>query len=223
MNRFILKPLLLIALFLSSTLQPALAAEHNDEVGTMWNFTISKQVKRFNFQLQQNLWTMGDRYERYMPIAIVSYNVVPKYVKLNALYYYMNHQSSAGNYSDKHRYQVGATFSYPIKQFGLSLNSRFESTYTMGVEKPSNKWRNKFLFSYAIPNSNWMPFVHVDIFLFVNGKRSGEFDRLWYDAGVEYKINAKNAIEFKIREEQLLTKNPQLLNTVFSLGYKLKL
>ena len=65
--------------------------------------------------------------------------------------------------------------------------------------------------------------IHTDIFLFLNGKQSGELDRIWYDAGVEYRIDKKNSIECKVREEHLMSKTPQQLNTFISLGYKLKL
>ena len=54
-------------------------------------------------------------------------------------------------------------------------------------------------------------------------KQSGELDRIWYDAGVEYRIDKKNSIECKVREEHLMSKTPQQLNTFISLGYKLKL
>ncbi|WP_337550328.1 DUF2490 domain-containing protein, partial [Barnesiella intestinihominis] len=192
-------------------------------IGTLWNFTVSKQINRINLQIQQNVWTLGKYYERYMPIAVVSYTAVPKYLKLNALYYYMNQQTAPNIYKNRHRYQLGATFSYPVHRFSLSLNSRFESTYTIGTAKPSNKWRNKILLSYTIPDSRWTPFIHTDIFLFLNGKQSGELDRIWYDAGVEYRIDKKNSIECKVREEHLMSKTPQQLNTFISLGYKLKL
>ena len=157
-----------------------------------------------------------------MPIAVVSYTAVPKYLKLNALYYYMNQQTAPNIYKNRHRYQLGATFSYPVHRFSLSLNSRFESTYTIGTAKPSNKWRNKILLSYTIPDSRWTPFIHTDIFLFLNGKQSGELDRIWYDAGVEYRIDKKNSIECKVREEHLMSKTPQQLNTFISLGYKIE-
>ena len=49
-----------------------------------------------------------------MPIAVVSYTAVPKYLKLNALYYYMNQQTAPNIYKNRHRYQLGATFSYPV-------------------------------------------------------------------------------------------------------------
>ena len=57
----------------------------------------------------------------------------------------------------------------------------------------------------------------------LNGSHAGEFDRVWYDAGVEYRIDSKNAIECKVREEHLISTAPQQLNTFISFGYKLKL
>lgn len=223
MKRFSFKTILFSALLLTGISQTATAREYSSEVGTMWNFTVSKQIDRVNLQLQQNVWTLGKYYERYMPIVTVSYTAIPKYLKLNVLYYYMNQQTPPGTYKNRHRYHLGATFSYPIRQWSLSLSSRFESTYTIGDDKPLNKWRNKLLFSYAIPNSRWAPFFHADIFLLLNGNQAGEMDRVWYDAGVEYRIDSKNTIELKVREEHLMSKTPQQLNTLFSLGYKLKL
>ena len=215
MKRFFHKSSIIILLFLSGCSSTVIAREYSSEVGTMWGFTLSKQIDRVNLQLQQNVWTLGKYYERYMPIFTVSYTVIPKYLKLNVLYYYMNQQTPPGTYKNRHRYHLGATFSYPVSHWSLSLSSRFESTYTIGDKHPLNKWRNKFMFSYAIPNSRWTPFFHADLFLLLNG--------VWYDAGVEYRIDRKNSIECKVREEHLMSKAPQQLNTLFSLGYKLKL
>ena len=223
MNRFHYKILSVFIISLSLFTFPTNAKEYSSEIGTLWNFTVSKQINRINLQIQQNVWTLGKYYERYMPIAVVSYTAVPKYLKLNALYYYMNQQTAPNIYKNRHRYQLGATFSYPVHRFSLSLNSRFESTYTIGTAKPSNKWRNKILLSYTIPDSRWTPFIHTDIFLFLNGKQSGELDRIWYDAGVEYRIDKKNSIECKVREEHLMSKTPQQLNTFISFVYKFKL
>ena len=223
MKRFFHKSAIIILLFLSGFSSTVIAREYSSEVGTMWGFTLSKQIDRVNLQLQQNVWTLGKYYERYMPIFTVSYTVIPKYLKLNVLYYYMNQQTPPGTYKNRHRYHLGATFSYPVSHWSLSLSSRFESTYTIGDKHPLNKWRNKFMFSYAIPNSRWTPFFHADLFLLLNGSQSGQMDRVWYDAGVEYRIDRKNSIECKVREEHLMSKTPQQLNTFFSLGYKLKL
>ena len=166
MNCFHYKILSVFIISLSLFTFPTNAKEYSSEIGTLWNFTVSKQINRINLQIQQNVWTLGKYYERYMPIAVVSYTAVPKYL---------------------------------------------------------NKWRNKILLSYTIPDTRWTPFIHTDIFLFLNGKQSGELDRIWYDAGVEYRIDKKNSIECKVREEHLMSKTPQQLNTFISLGYKLKL
>ena len=211
MKRFFKKSSLIALFLISGFSSTVIAREYSSEVGTMWGFTLSKQIDRVNLQLQQNVWTLGKYYERYMPIFTVSYTAIPKYLKLNVLYYYMNQQTPPGTYKNRHRYHLGATFSYPVSHWSLSLSSRFESTYTIGDKHPLNKWRNKFMFSYAIPNSRWTPFFHADLFLLLNGSQSGQMDRVWYDAGVEY------------REEHLMSKAPQQLNTLFSLGYKLKL
>lgn len=223
LHNHIYKRILSLCIILFPCLTHVSAREYSSEVGTMWNFTLSKQIDRVNLQLQQNVWTLGRYYERYMSIVAVSYTVVPKYIKLNALYYYMNQQTPPGTYNNRNRYHVGATFSCPVDRLSISLNSRFESTYTVGTAQPLNKWRNKLLFSYAIPNSRWTPFFHTDIFLLLNGSKSGNLDRVWYDAGVEYRIDPKNSIECKVREEHLINKTPQQLNTFISFAYKLKL
>lgn len=135
MNRFHYKILSVFIISLSLFTFPTNAKEYSSEIGTLWNFTVSKQINRINLQIQQNVWTLGKYYERYMPIAVVSYTAVPKYLKLNALYYYMNQQTAPNIYKNRHRYQLGATFSYPVHRFSLSLNSRFESTYTQTIEQ----------------------------------------------------------------------------------------
>ena len=101
MNRFHYKILSVFIISLSLFTFPTNAKEYSSEIGTLWNFTVSKQINRINLQIQQNVWTLGKYYERYMPIAVVSYTAVPKYLKLNALYYYMNQQTAPNIYSEK--------------------------------------------------------------------------------------------------------------------------
>lgn len=117
MNCFHYKILSVFIISLSLFTFPTNAKEYSSEIGTLWNFTVSKQINRINLQIQQNVWTLGKYYERYMPIAVVSYTAVPKYLKLNALYYYMNQQTAPNIYKNRHRYQLGATFSYPVHRF----------------------------------------------------------------------------------------------------------
>ena len=108
MNRFHYKILSVFIITLSLFTFPTNAKEYSSEIGTLWNFTVSKQINRINLQIQQNVWTLGKYYERYMPIAVVSYTAVPKYLRLNALYYYMNQQTAPNIYKNRHRYQLGA-------------------------------------------------------------------------------------------------------------------
>ncbi len=214
-------PLLLLIYYSIS-----LKAEKYD-FGNMFNFTISKQVTpRFGAHIQQNIWTNSNfgKYERYMPIVAIDYAVWKSHLKLNALYYYMNQRTADGSYKNRNRYQLGFTALQSAKRIDISWASRFESTYTRGVSEPNNKWRNRIKLSYIISkDSSWKPFLYADLFLLCNGTKQGKLERVWYDAGVEYRIDKHNSAEIKIREEQLITTSPRQLNTMISFSYKIKL
>ena len=59
MKRFFYQSILTAALLLACTAPEAHAREYSSQVGSLWNFTVSKQFGRVNLQLQQNVWTLG--------------------------------------------------------------------------------------------------------------------------------------------------------------------
>lgn len=50
-----------------------------------------------------------------------------------------------------------------------------------------------------------------------------ELDQIWYFTGVEYKINAHNAIDLRYRFHHVISSNPHTLTSLFCIYYKIKL
>lgn len=225
MNKVLKLKSAIVILFLVLCVPSVLAVE--SDFGGMFNITFRKKIcKPLDFQLQQNLWVNRDftRYERYMPIVGLDYAVWRNYLKANLLYFYLNQQMSDYEIKNRHRYQVGLTGAYAFKHISLSLCTRFESTYTVGVENPSNKWRNRLQLNFIISEqSKWKPFINADFFHFLNNPKGNDLERIWYDLGVEYQVDKNNCIELKVREEQMLTTCPKQLNTMFGISYKVRI
>ncbi len=199
------------------------------EYGFVTNVTLRKTFNPYvELMAQQNVWWKNSTngYERYMPVFGFDFTLIKNRLKLNTHYYYLNQRNTKGKVFNRHRYHVGLTGYQKLGPVSASLFSRLESTYTIGSsDNPLNKWRNRFQFTYNIPQSRWKPYIWVDIFNFLNkkGTRCMELDQIWYFTGVEYKINAHNAIDLRYRFHQVISSNPHTLTSLFGIYYKIKL
>lgn len=208
----------------NGTAAPVADERPSHEVGSIFQLSLNKQIKRVGMHLQFHIFTLGARVERFAPYATVDYTVWQKHLKLVGTYYYMYHQPTTGNFYHRHRYQLGFVASHQFAPIGINWTSKFESTYTDG--NPNNKWRNTLSFSYNIGNGcRWKPYVSAEVFLLLNGKNEGRVDRIWYEAGTSYTIDSKNSIDLKVREEQFITKPKGLAmtNTYIGFAYKFQL
>ena len=192
-------------------------------VGTIWDVSIAKKVKRVNISLQGSIYTLGNSLERAMTIAMADIDLMPQYLRLQILGYYFYHLGTGNQYNHKLRYHIGLGGSIPINPATLTWSTRYESTYTLPKTIPYNRWRTKARSNFKIGSSAWQPFAEVEFFLGLNGKYAGKADRLWYNAGVSYSINPHNKVEFKVREEQTLLTVPKQWNTFIGFAYKIAL
>lgn len=204
-------------------------AAQESEYGFIANVTLRKTFNPWvELMMQQNVWWKNSTngYERYMPVLGFDFTLIKSRLKLNAHYYYLNQRDTKGKTYNRHRYHLGLTGYQNIGPVSAALFSRLESTYTIGSkDNPLDKWRNRFQFTYNIPDSRWKPYLWIDFFNFLNkkGAHCMELDQIWYFTGVEYKINAHNAIDLRYRFHHVISSNPHTLTSLFCIYYKIKL
>lgn len=192
-------------------------------VGTIWDISVAKKVKRVNMSLQGSIYTLGTSLERAMTIATTQIDLIPRYLRLQILGYYFYHLGTGSQYNHKLRYHAGLGGTIPLSPANLTWATRYESTYTLPKNVPYNRWRTKIRSNFQTRASAWQPFAEVEFFLALNGKNAGRADRLWYNAGISYAIDPHNKIELKAREEQTLLSAPRQWNTFICFAYKIAL
>lgn len=192
-------------------------------IGTMWDLSIGKKLGIVRLSLQQSVFTIDTSMERAMTIVGVDTEIIPTYLKVTALGFYLYHRGDAGNYRHLLRYHAGLNGAVPFKPLNLTWGARYESTYIAGNSTPTNKLRTRIRLVGNITNSKFAPFIGSEHFLQLNGTSAGHTERIWIDLGVTYKIDKNNAVEFLIREENRQLATPQQWNTNIGFAYKVNL
>lgn len=191
-------------------------------IGTMWDLSLTKNFGIVSTTLQQSVFTIDTSLERAMSILVVNTQLVPTYLNLNVLGFYLYYRMSENNYNHLLRYHLGLSGAAPMgKPLTFTWSSRFESTYIVGGNGiPINKFRARVRFVGNIPQSKFQPFLGSELFLKLNNPNAGHAERVWIDAGVTYNIDKNNKIEFLIREEHLMLTSPVQWNTHIGVAYK---
>ena len=232
MKKFLFTTILALIISLSgranevATMSDATTANTEDfdsHFGTMWDISVAKKLGPVRLSLQQSVFTIDTYMERAMTIAGIDTEIIPTYLKVTALGFYLYHRGDAGNYRHLLRYHVGLNGAVPFQPLNLTWGARYESTYVVGNSTPTNKLRTRVRLVGNIPNSKFAPFLGGEHFLQLNGTSAGHTERIWIDLGVTYKIDKNNTVEFLIREENRQLATPQQWNTNIGFAYKIAL
>lgn len=192
-------------------------------IGTMWDISVGKKLGPARLMLQQSVFTIDTSLERAMTIFGTDVDVIPTYLKVTVLGFYLYHRADNGVYRNLLRYHAGLNGAVPFKPVTLTWGARFESTYVVGNNTPVNKLRTRLRLSGNIPNSKFSPYIGAEHFLQLNGTSAGHTERIWIDLGVTYKIDKNNSVELLIREENRQLCTPQQWNTNIGFAYKINL
>lgn len=192
-------------------------------IGTMWDLSIGKDWGFMRATVQQSVFTIDTELERTMSILSLDAPIIPTYLRVNALGFYLYYRMGQGNYRHLLRYHAGLSGSVPLRPLNITWATRYESTYVLGNDGPTNKFRARLRLVSKIPNSKIQPFIGSEFFLVLNNKNAGRGERIWYDIGVSYTIDKNNKIEFLVREEQMILTTPRQWNTNIGFAYKISL
>lgn len=197
--------------------------ECDSHFSTMWDIALAKKLGPVGLSLQQSVFTIDTSLERAMTIAGVNVDIIPTYLRVAVLGFYLYHRADNGNYRHLLRYHAGLNGTVPLSPIDLTWAARLESTYVVGNDTPSNKLRTRIRAVGKIPQSKFSPFIGFEHFLQLNTANAGRTERMWFDIGVSYRIDKNNSVEFLIREENRQIITPVQWNTNIGFTYKITL
>lgn len=210
------------------------------ESGGMFSIAIDKRFNDyFHMTLQNHLWLDENftHMERYQPFVGFKTTLVKKYLYFDALYFYRYQKNSNDNSVNVHRYQLGLSGSYKLPRVAFSGYSRFESNYFfVSADRPYNvcNWRNRLVVTGILKNNDKVaPFCGIEFFNQTNwgskfndergysNKATKGLERIWLEAGTNYKINKTFTMNFIVREVLAIFNKPEgkkKCSTMFGVG-----
>ena len=185
------------------------------------DYKISKKLKvEFNY-----------RYDLYKDLDAFKSNlfeVSTKYEITKTIEIETGYRFTTSFLEDSHRIFLGVKYSYKLKDFKLSLATKyqfstgsFDQDYMQYYKNPSNMFREKFNIEYNIPHSKASIYFSPEVFLKYKNE-SIDFNRMRYTIGGDYKLKYGNSFGVSVFYDDKV--NPQKTDrVVFSTKYNLSI
>ena len=200
-----------------------------DDFGSILSADVTKKiVKGLNVNFEEEIRTRSNfsEIERFSHAFDINYKPF-KFLKIGGAYNPINYNHEKRGWELRHRYYFYTTGSLEAKRFTISLRERFQSTKTQGLAKtatranPKNYLRSRLKAEYNIKNSKFTPFAFVELFNTLNNPRKNEMDEWRFAAGVDCKLDKKNAVSLYYRYQNY-TDDDEMNIHYFSIAYSFK-
>lgn len=148
----------------------------------------------------------------------VTYNA-HKNFSMGAIYEFQAIQKAKDHFQLRHRAKFFVQPSVYFGRFGLSLREMPQMTYSSDIE-----WqlRSRLKLNYSFTNKHFKPYVSVEMYNpLENVNKNNWVTKVDYQAGIEWKIDAVNALEFYYMFEHEVTK--KVGNHIIGIAYNLGL
>lgn len=148
----------------------------------------------------------------------VTYNA-HKNFSMGAIYEFQALQKAKDHFQLRHRAKFFVQPSVYFGRFGLSLREMPQMTYSSDIE-----WqlRSRLKLNYSFTNKHLKPYVSVEMYNpLKNVNKNNWVTKVGYQAGIEWKIDAVNALEFYYMFEHEVTK--KVGNHIIGIAYNLGL
>lgn len=215
------------AFFLLS-LQMHVYAQH-DDFGTWTNVEVKKRIlPRLDIAVEGDIRFRDDMesLDRWAAIVSMSYQWL-SFFSVGANYNFIRFNHTKRGWETGHRYNLYCTASAKWNQWTVSLRERYEQTYRDGVESssgspnPNKVMRSRLMVAYAIQYTGFKPFLSSEFFDTVNAHNSSVWDKVWYTAGAEYKLNKRHSLQMYYRYQKI--KHGQRNTHILGTGYYIRL
>ena len=148
----------------------------------------------------------------------ITYNA-HKYFSMGAIYEFQVLQKAKDHFQLRHRAKFFVQPSVSFGRFGLSLREMPQMTYSDGFD-----WqlRSRLKLNYSFMNKHLKPYIYVEMYNPLK-KNVGKdwLSKMDYRAGLEWKIDSVNGLEFYYMFEHEVTK--KLGNHIVGVAYNLGL
>ena len=178
-----------------------------DDFGSVLSVDVTKKiVKKTNlvFEEEHRSRSNFSESERFSHLLELNYKPV-SFLKIGGAYNLINFNHEKRGWEIRHRYIFFATGSLDAKRFTFSLRERFQSTKTQGLEatakraNPKLYLRSRLKVDYNIRKSKINPFASFELFNTLNDPKKNSINEWRGIAGIDYKLNKKNSLEFFYR------------------------
>ncbi len=201
--------LFFILFFISSS------AQVND--AQLWTevVVIKKINKKFRLELQQSsrLRQNVTQVDKYFTDFGVKYSLNKK-IRFGVAYRFEEEKRKEEYFSIRHRASFDATYRQKIKNFTLSLRTRFQAKFydvhsSQTGSTPDNHVRLKFKTAYKFKEFPIKPSFDAEFYYATNGATKNSIDKYRFTLSGEYKINKRNTALLSYRlQKQINVSNP---------------
>ena len=160
----------------------------------------------------------SSKFDRLYSGLGITYNA-HKYFSMGAIYEFQVLQKAKDHFQLRHRAKFFVQPSVSFGRFGLSLREMPQMTYSDGFD-----WqlRSRLKLNYSFMNKHLKPYISVEMYNPLK-KNVGKdwLSKMDYRAGLEWKIDSVNGLEFYYMFEHEVTK--KLGNHIVGVAYNLGL
>ncbi len=187
-----------------------------------------KIVKGFGYSVEGEVKTGGNfiEFNRFKVSGGLGYSFWKSRFKVSADFDYIlkNRETYLEN---RYRVSGGITYSEKIRSFKLSLRSKYQASFydeSHAPHKfnPKTYIRNRFEVSYSFFSKPVKLYASAEMFIRMYKPDSRFIDEVRTVAGVTYRINKNNALDFYLRaDNEVQVKNPANIYYI-GVGYSFK-
>lgn len=183
----------------------------SEQIDRNWSVLVEEDL-RTGESLSSMQWLLS--------VAEINYTICPA---LSGGIGYTNLFNFHDHTETRHRYYLYVQGNYSIRQFRLSLQERFQSTYNRKAAHPTNYLRSKLTVSYRLPSLKLEPFVYVEPFNNTGYRGKLRTDRIRLSGGTTYRITPKNSLQIYYRYHIFNRFDPVNYRHAFGIVYQHKL
>ncbi|MDR1809020.1 MAG: DUF2490 domain-containing protein [Prevotella sp.] len=199
------------------------AQQQETNYGLSLSVELEKKLSRFfDLKAEEEVRLLDNEvhFDRSVTTVGIDYSLFDRKLKLGAYYAFLYLYNSDRYFEPRHRYYFNVSYKESFEPFTFSWRGRVQGTCrdeSTGEYKINPKYvmKNKFQVDYAIWGRPWTPFISCDLYNDLNNPKGNYLTRIRYQAGVSWRLNRTDYLDFFARYDHELDRRDPLR---FSVG-----